>query len=73
MNIRIGMKARFCPDFLKSCNDSKAERAAKAVTGIVSYVNWDHRVFTVEYKSGSTIQTEAFKFYDIGKSVTLYG
>ena len=73
MNIREGMKARFCPSCMCGGNDAPSDRAAKSITGIIRYVNWEHRVFTVEYTSGDTIHTEAFHFFDIGKTVTIYG
>ena len=71
MNIREGMKARFEPTAFSFGSGSHTDQIT--VVGTVKYVNWDHRVFTVEYEAGGTIQTEAFHFFDIGKTVTLYG
>lgn len=69
--ISTGAKVRFCPHFDRKEYDTPAEQRAKAVTGRISYVNWNHRVFTVEYESGGTTQVEAFKFFDIGNVVTI--
>lgn len=73
MNIREGMKARFCPACHSFGSGTLTDRKTITVTGVIRYVNWSHRVFTVEYECGDTIQTEAFHFYDIGKTVTIYG
>lgn len=71
MFIREGMKARFSPACLCFGCGSYTDRIT--VTGTITYVNWNTRVFTVEYESGGTRQNEAFHFSDIGKTVTLYG
>jgi hypothetical protein len=66
-----GAKVQFIPAHHKWSKEGQPD--AKAVTGKISKVNWQNRVFFVEYKSGDTIQTEAFQFYDIGKSVKILG
>lgn len=66
-----GVKVQFIPSHHKW--DKEGQPDVKVVTGRIAKVNWTSRVFFVEYKCGDTIQTEAFKFWDIGKSVTILG
>ena len=66
--ISVGAKVRFCPHYMRKEHDGGN---MQRITGTISYVNWNHKVFTVEYKSGDTTQIEAFKFFDIGNAVTI--
>lgn len=68
-----GAKVQFIPSINKWTKEGQPETQAKTVTGRIVKVNWQNRVFFVEYKSGDTIQTEAFQFFDIGKSVKILG
>lgn len=66
-----GAKVQFIPAHHKWSKDGQSD--AHVVTGRITQVNWQNRVFFAEYKSGDTIQTEAFQFFDIGKSVKILG
>ena len=66
-----GAKMQFIPAHHKWAKDGQPD--APVVTGRISKVNWQNRVFFAEYKCGNTIQTEAFQFFNIGKSVKLLG
>ncbi len=68
-----GVKVRFVPTCLHNMHDDHAEVRRKTITGTIFLVNWEHRVFWVEYESGGTRQVEAFQFWDIGKTVKLCG
>lgn len=68
-----GMKVQFVPSFAQSKIDTPEEAWAKHVTGTIIFVNWEHRVFFVEYYAGDTRQVETFQFFDIGKSVKILG
>lgn len=67
-----GMKVRFTP-FYAINSISPEETARQRITGTVTLVNWKHRMFTVEYECGDSIQRESFKFSQIGKDVTVCG
>lgn len=69
--ICVGAKVQFCPHYMISSIDTPEERRAKCITGTISFVNWEHSLFIVEYESGGTTQLEAFKIYDIGRNVRL--
>lgn len=71
--IYVGAKVWFCPYFAISGIDTPEERKSKRITGIISFVNWKHHVFTVQYESGGTTQLESFKFCDIGQAVKVIG
>lgn len=66
-----GAKAQFIPAHNKWAKEGQSDM--KVVTGEITKVNWQNRTFFVEYKCGDSIQTEAFQFYDIGKSVKILG
>lgn len=67
--IRVGQKVRFDP--LKDVTGYGAESVRNHfVTGYVVMVNESHRWFSVEYGNN---QRMSFKFYDIGKKVTICG
>ena len=68
-----GMKVRFVPCFDIRRTDDMAEIRSKTVTGTISYINWEHKMFLVEYPSGGTTQRESFKFWQIGSEVQLCG
>ena len=68
-----GMKVSFVPGFtpfadwsLKQCKDGY-------IDGTITYINWEHENFAVEYDCGGTKQREAFKFSQIGGEVKLNG
>lgn len=68
-----GTKVSFVPGFvpfadwsLKRCND-------EYLSGTITYINWEHENFTVEFDCGGTKQREAFKFSQIGVEVKLNG
>lgn len=68
-----GMKVRFIPAFAQSKIDDEAERRRKTVTGTIFMVNWEHRLFWVEFECGGTRQVESFQFMDIGQAVSICG
>lgn len=68
-----GMKVQFVPAFLESKVLTPEERRDFTHTGTVTYINWEHRMFWVEFEAGGTKQREAFQFYDIGKQVKVIG
>jgi hypothetical protein len=68
-----GAKVQFIPSINKWTKEGQPETPGKTVTGKITQVNWQNRVFFVEYKLGDSKQTEAFKFFDIGKSVKILG
>lgn len=67
-----GMQVRFVPHFNRGAVDSPDELRAKTISGKIVYINWEHKVFWVEFYAG-TKQREAFKFCQIGKDVTICG
>ena len=66
-----GAKVQFTPSHHKWTKEG--QQNCPVVTGRISKVNWRNRVFFCEYKAGDSIQTEAFQFFDIGKSVKILG
>lgn len=68
-----GMKVRFIPSFAQSRVDDEAEKRRKTVTGTITYINWEHKIFWCEFECGNTKLTEAFKLCDIGTEVQLCG
>ena len=66
-----GAKVQFVPSF--NAKEKFFNRKEDYITGTIYMVNWEHKTFFVRYKAGDTIQTEAFKFFDIGKSVKILG
>ena len=68
-----GMKVLFIPGFNCSKMISPAERKAASITGIITYINWEHKCFWVEFDCGGTKQRETFKFVDVGTAVTVCG
>lgn len=66
-----GAKVQFTPSHHKWSKEGQPD--APVVTGRITNVNWQNRVFFVEYRTGESIQTEAFQFWDIGKSVKILG
>jgi hypothetical protein len=68
-----GMRVLFKPSFTITKFDSPEDAAVNRIVGTVTLVNWKHRMFTVEYECGDSIQRESFKFSQIGKDVTVCG
>jgi hypothetical protein len=68
-----GMKVRFIPMFAQSKIDDEAEKRRKTVTGTITYINWEHRMFWVEFDCGGSKQKESFHLWDIGNGVKLLG
>lgn len=69
----VGMKARFVPMYDESVKLTAAERRESTVTAYISYINWEHKYFVVEWNSNGCACRESFKFGDIGKKVTVGG
>ena len=65
-----GRKVRFTPCYETRSYDS-GELTDKSVTGKIIYINWEHKMFTVEY--GNPKMKESFKFWQIGSEVQLCG
>lgn len=65
-----GTKVRFIPCY-ETTQLSPEEKASKYVTGTIVYINWEHKLFMVEY--GNPKQKESFKFWQIGNEVKLCG
>ena len=64
--IQVGQKVAFDPFLYLTgygCLDIKGE----IVTGVVVYVNYDHRWFSVDYQN----TRHSFKFEDIGEVVEI--
>lgn len=68
-----GMKVRFVPSFNDSKTLTPQERREMSVTGVVTYINWEHQNFCVEFGHSGTKQRETFLFRDIGEAVTVIG
>ena len=68
----LGKKATFVPCFKKE-KDGNVKEDAEPVTGRITYVNWAHGWFRVSFHAGRTVLHESFKFFDIGKEVTVHG
>ena len=64
--VKVNQRVRF--DVFEDMICIKDKRRAM-VTGTVVGVNYNHKVFHVEYKIGNTMQRTSFKFCDIGKKV----
>lgn len=63
--IRVGAKCTFVPSQrLSSKTDNPTLSKHPTVTGTITYVNYAHRIFRVEYRSGKRgqILSECFKF-----------
>lgn len=69
----IGMKVRFVPHFNNSEKATPQERRAATITGKISYINWEHRYFTVGWTAHDMKFRESFKFSEMGKKVKLCG
>lgn len=66
-----GMKVRFVPLWAENKVFTPAERRAAQITGTVASINWEHKVFWIEY--GEHKALEAFKFSQIGTEVIVCG
>lgn len=71
--IREGMKVSFVPGFVPFADWSLAKCSDEYIDGVITFINWDHQNFTVEFDCGSTKQREAFKFSQLGGEVRLNG
>ena len=71
--IMEGMKVSFVPGFAPFVSWALEKCTGEYITGTISYINWEHRNFTVEFDCGGTKQREAFKFSQIGGEVRLNG
>lgn len=71
--IGIDMKAWFVPAHMKSDVLTPEERRERTVMGDIIYVNYAHKIFTVEFPAGSKLLKETFNFSDCGKSVRVRG
>lgn len=78
MKIEVGAKIKKIPSIFDDCHkDSETFNAVKDLEGTVVYVNFAHRVFTLEYefKNGMKFR-ESFKIMPPRsrmKKVTKYG
>lgn len=68
-----GMKVRFVPHWNDSKTVTPAERKAAMITGTVVLINWENKVFWIEYGLDGRKQKEAFKFCQIGTEVIVCG
>ena len=71
--IGIDMKAWFVPSFRDSEKFTPAERKAATIMGSIVYVNYAHKVFTVEFEDNGVAFRESFNFSDCGKTVRVRG
>lgn len=71
--IGIDMKVRFVPSFRDSTVMTPEERKEATVTGTVVYINYEHKMFMVEFEDNGAVFKESFKFSDCGKTVTVCG
>ena len=67
--IKVGQKMCFIPHWDIVLHDDKKTRKAKTVTGVVTIVNYKHKIFWCEYDHYCSKQVETFKFCDIGDVV----
>ena len=64
-SIRVGAKCTFVPSHQLSCKvDNPNLSKHQTVTGTITYVNYAHRIFRVEYRAGKrgSVLSECFKF-----------
>lgn len=71
--ITVGEKVRFIPSFVTTQKMMPEELKACKVTGEVVFVNYGHKMFTVQYADGDITAKESFKFCDIGEAVKICG
>lgn len=64
-----GMKVSFVPGFVPCVDWSLKQCKDEYIAGTITYINWEHQNFTVEFDCGGTTQREAFKFSQIGGEV----
>ena len=68
-----GMKVRIVPSFADSDKFTPEERREASLTAVISYINWEHRYFTVEWNAFGKVYHESFKFSEIGRKVSVCG
>lgn len=71
--IKIGTLVSFVPSFLDSDKFTPKKRKEVTVTGIITYINWAHHYFTVQWSKEGCTWRESFKFFDIGRTVKICG
>lgn len=69
--VEVGQRVRFIPYWNLSEHDNARTKKAKTVTGVVTIVNYKHRVFWCEYEYKGVRQIETFNFADIGVAVSV--
>lgn len=67
--IKVGMKVAF--DAFRYMSNTGIVREHLHTTGIVVYVNEDHKWFSVEF--GNPVARDSFKFCEVGKEVKVCG
>lgn len=68
-----GMKVSFIPGFVPFADWSLSRCTDEYIEGEITYINWEHQNFTVEFTCGGSKQREAFKFTQIGGEVKVRG
>ena len=69
--VKVGQRVRFIPFWNTNAFDTEKTKRAKTVTGVVTIVNYKHRVFWCEYEFNGVRQIETFNFSDIGVTVSV--
>lgn len=72
-DINEGDRVKFVPCSIPSDSYSEKEKEIASVVGTVFYINYAHKYFAAEYKSGETKHKESFKFADLGQAVKVCG
>lgn len=69
--VEVGQRVRFVPYCNLGEHDNAKTKKAKTVMGVVTIVNYKHRVFWCEYEYKGVRQIETFNFADIGVTVSV--
>lgn len=64
-----GLKVVFVPGFAPFVDWSLTRCKDEYVSGEITYINWEHQTFMVEFDCGNTKQRESFKFSQFGGEV----
>lgn len=64
--IELGDKIRFVPSAFSNCNDGSQMHqyggCPTEVTGVIDYINQEHRWYRVRFEIFNTVLHEGFKF-----------
>ena len=71
--IKVGTKVSIIPGFSPFADWSLARCDNEYIDGVIVFINWHHKMFTVEFDCGGTKQRESFKFSQLGEEVKICG